>query len=77
MKSGTKRPFMFGSFALLFHYDIHAGLLGGCLKTINLPWRRIVFWFCLVSALFAISFFCFEKFLMNDICSYGGSPYCD
>ena len=51
--------------------------MGGSLKTITLPWKRILLWFCLILALLAISFICFEKLLMNDICSYGGSPYCD
>ncbi len=47
------------------------------MKIVNLPWGRIAFRFCLILALLAISFIYFEKFLMNDICSYGGSPYCD
>ena len=67
---------MSGLFILLFRFNIRAGLLESCLKTITLPWKRILLWFCLILVLLAISFICFEKLLMNDICSYGGSPYC-
>lgn len=42
----------------------------------NLPWKKILFWVFLILVLLGVAFVCFVKFMMDDICSYGGSPYC-